>query len=463
MDDGGCPCGQEVHDSPEEDVDAKVMGFIRSVRGLNAFSASDLDNLLYDWRFDLLPPLHDDGASGKGLHLPRFSDLPSQQEMHDLLLGGAVPNMHQCIAHALYPDAVPWPREGAVEPAAPVDPCEEPQEGRAAPGGSRPSRSVAPAAGPAAGAVALAARAEASTCPEVTVRGQKVLSTVLHGTRPAAREAPERDPFVGYLSEHDASGLRAARDRRKELDKAVKLEQYQERRLAEQIRDLELIRGLEGQHQAGIHRREERRLAHNEELKRKFDEEIARKLEEEKAARQAEKEEREKEAKREARVRELRARQKEDVAQWQASRSESPRNRRARSEQATARDATRPLAERRKTPRVREVEEACRSARLAAEERPPLPPPPKKHDLPSPRARFEESDAPPFLLSQGWRNQARAVSGMFGLTARERGAVARHCAPVAGLGRMGQYMTGDRPAPGGSPLAASMETTQRAT
>lgn len=285
-------------------------------------------------------------------------------------------------------------------------------------------------------------------------------STVLHGTRPAVREPKEKDPFAGYLVEQDAFRLKAARDRRRELDKAVKLEQHQERRLAEQVRDLELIRGLEEQHQAGIQRHEERRLAHNEELKKKLEEGIAQKLEEEKAARQAEEEEREREAKREARVREQRARQKEAVAQWQASRSESPRNRRARSEQATARD-TRVLTERRKTSKVREVEEAFRSARLAAEERPPLPPP-RQHDLPSPRARFEANDAPPFLLAQGWRAQAKVVSSMFGLTERERGTVARHCTPVAaGPGRMGQYIAGDRPAPGGPRLAASMDTTQR--
>ncbi|CAK0906581.1 unnamed protein product [Prorocentrum cordatum] len=142
-------CAGQAHDDPSsqrEDAAAKVIDFIRSVRGLSAFSASDLDSLLYDWRFDLLPPLGNDEASAKGLHLPRFSDMPSQKELHELLLGGAVPGMHQCIAHALYPDAVPWPQEGAAEQAAPVDPCEEPQghEGIRKEGAAEPAVPVDP-------------------------------------------------------------------------------------------------------------------------------------------------------------------------------------------------------------------------------------------------------------------------------------------------------------------------------
>lgn len=465
----------------------KVVNFVRSARSLVAFSGPDLDRLLHDWRFELLglPFLGDEVQDARGVHLPAFSDIPSREELHEVLVSGKVPGMHQRIAHMLHPDSVPWPEQesdqrtdpspspAADEEDGPADGTEQSAQSPAASGrlGSRHQPERAPRASSTPRAVRLdasaAAQSDSSACraaqvssiarvarthtmrPEViarrknslttavTLRGQKVTSTVLSGHPRSSRDTPREDPLALAAGDLDTARLREARERRKELDKAARLEEYQEKRLEEQIRELETLRDIHLENASRALKRKEQRKAHNEELKKRLDEGISRKLQEEKAAEKVRQEEREREAERDKRTTEYHSRQKERVKEWHLSRSESPRGGRSKSEQA-GRDPERRTFKA-TSQRALDAEEWARAAQEAFERRPPLPPAraPRRHDLPSPRVAGEAMDST--LVSPRLRLpvkvQTKVVCKTLGLTDEQHKTVDYLTTPMpAGTG-----------------------------
>merc|ERR1719296_35888 len=88
-----------------------VMGFLRRIEDLSSYDTAGLEELLYQHRFELLPPQKQEaegrGSAARGASsedgdanrlLPHYQDLPSQGELHDLLLNGHTPGAFQCVA-----------------------------------------------------------------------------------------------------------------------------------------------------------------------------------------------------------------------------------------------------------------------------------------------------------------------------------------------------------------------------
>lgn len=137
-------------------AEEKARAFLRSIRGMGKLSAQALEHALYAGRFDLIEGIAatagaagvapgaatasagDEGdlavelepfSSGAELQisksesrrsmdrtsgeqrfkLPPMATIPSAFELLQMIRTGALPASNQCVAHVLYPEAVPWP------------------------------------------------------------------------------------------------------------------------------------------------------------------------------------------------------------------------------------------------------------------------------------------------------------------------------------------------------------------
>mmetsp|Transcript_41121 Transcript_41121/g.130655 ORF Transcript_41121/g.130655 Transcript_41121/m.130655 type:complete len:503 (-) Transcript_41121:81-1589(-) len=467
---------------------ARVTDFLRHIRGLSAYSGEDLDALLYECRFELLPPLKHGGAEGKRRTLPLYSDIPTQQELHDLLKGGFAPCGHQCVAHVLYPDSVPWPFDvaswaessakseehleaPAASPPAPASPSgsstgNRRQTFRASQGYG--SMTLTPhqleASGSfsdldgrtgevtrrshqtSGGTQAESPVGDVERSGEVLLCGQRVRSTVRG--KPVQEQSEE---LLAAADDVDDARYRAAHEKRTKAERTAKLERYHERKLLERIKYLEEMREAEVKHQDALQKREAQRQARKEELSQQLEVGYQRKLEEEKANEELHAQQKKKEAEAEQRSMRYHGKQKDLLHQWHAEHVEDyvSRETQVRLKQAELlaekRAKAREKEKQKKTVKQVEVMEKMHRIQTAVEERPPLPPRP--HDLPRPVLEVlgETAERPTPRTHRGphpgsWVIQAKAVSNMYGLNEKEHAAVEDQLRRgVRGAGRMGVY------------------------
>lgn len=476
----------------------KIMDFLGQIQGLNALGCADLEALLYQCRFELLPPPKTGaGVSPKRRTLPVFSSIPDQREMHDMLLGGLVPGGLQGVAHVLYPDHVPWPtgdersaqgrwdRQGSpdMEPTDSSKPSTPKPSSRGGAGASehegqrarqteispprRPAASSGAAGSPrsADGAAVEAARKKEDSVPnsdalveesraEVILCGQKVTTTVRGKLvlESAVKESGGGDLFAPpAVQERDDERYTAAKEKRVKLERQVQMEHWQERRLAERIQSLEGMRSAEEYMQEALKKREAKRLARRDELRKEIEEGVQRQMEAEKAAAEEEAKRKEETGSTDRRWKKYHESQKEALADWYAKQAEDSafgedRARQRREEKAAREAAAREERERNRVRTLKQAETESKIARLleATEERPPLPP--KPHDRPGPVLEMldesygKSQKQAPKPRRESWTTQVKAVSNMYGLSGSERADVeARLLGSVQGPGRMAAY------------------------
>lgn len=278
--------------------------------------------------------------------------------------------------------------------------------------------------------------------------GQKVASTI----RGKAVQEPTEDVMANYMKAADDERYNEARHERIKLEHAVKLEQYQERKLLEKIRNLEILREAEVCHQKEIKARESERVARKAELKKELEEAWAVKLAKEREEKELEKQSKEKEVVEQKKWQEYHKKQKQVVREWQSNRASTPQG----SDEGLASQTPEQVAKEKEAGKERErrlrpktvkaqlAEEKVQALRQAQQQRPPLPP--RSHDLASPVADLLEDSqdsaarAPAPKGPVSWSMEAKRVSNYYGLTPRDCAAVEnRVTRNVQGAGRMAQY------------------------
>lgn len=486
----------------EVPVGDKVFDFLQRIRGLNSLKPEDLEQLLFERRFELLGSLNNGDAAGEideKRRLPEYCAIPNQRELHDALLGGSIACGYQCVAHVLYPEHVPWPvLEGsdapveastpaAEDPATPVahpsqtaeatpasasqQEAGEPASPTAADGeaetpvrrnerlgtrdlGASASRSpaegeVEAADSSGAGRHALMAgnasrnqNREGNSSSHFTLCGQKVSNTV----RGKQVQEQNEDLLAMYMKAADDERYNAARDERLRLERAVKLEQYHEKTLQEKISNLEFARQSELVHQADIRKRESGRKARKEVLKKDLEVAWVGKLAKEKEEEEAEKQRKEKQAEMERKEKRYHEKQKLVVQEWyekKLSASQGDNEELVSQEaQRLAKEKERLKNQRPKTVKQVQAEDKVTRMQVATEQRPPLPP--RAHDLPRPVMDLMDDSAirpaPQAKPLGSWTREAKVVADTYGLTPREHSAVeGRFTRGIQGAGRMSQY------------------------
>jgi hypothetical protein len=273
--------------------------------------------------------------------------------------------------------------------------------------------------------------------------GQRVSSTVRG--RPVAEQSEE---FINlYMKASDDEGYNAAREERLRLERAVKLETYQERKLEEKIKTLEMMRIAEIEHQEEIRKREARRLARKEDLEKQMQELWVDKLAKEKEEEELEKQKKAKQAEAEKRLKRYQDKQKEILSEWYRSKAseETPAEKVERLAREKEKDREKERAAREKLRTVKQslTDEKVQRLLQAVEQRPPVPP--RQHDLPRPLLELSEDSSEKRAQSArsrpaSWTAQAKAVSASYGLSAREEKDIeSRMKRGVYGAGRMAGY------------------------
>jgi len=471
----------------------RVVRFLQDIRGLGVLSSEDLESLIYANRFDLLPrPKSGEGGASPGpwvrdgSKLPPLEEIPSQEEMHDVLMKGLIPRSHQCVAHVLYPDQVPWPSEGTIrffESELPLSEAPWKSEDATMPPGTaaadtgRVDTVGSSAVGSAQQEMSVSdddgqqlvrhrismetqpdvsnAQKEHSSGFEIVLCGRKVKTTAL-GRRPP----PQFDGRPSPEEEEAEREFKAARIRRQKAEHAAKMDSYSEKKLLDRIQCLEAMKQAELEHQAAVEKREAQRLARREELRKQQQADVQRKMEEEKAQEEAEAEQKKKDAAAEKRAKRYHEQQRERLEQWYAEGCDEdvPRTVQAKLRYAELQEKKKAKEKikqgQQKTAEQLESMQKFHRLQMAIEERPPqMPQQPKAHDLPrrgvesvdgswdghsSARSSSLSARGPP--VPGGWTVQARFVSHMYGLSEKDRNAVHEHFARgVRGAGRMATY------------------------
>lgn len=357
----------------------KILSFLKTIEGLSKFSNSELESFLYKSRFELLPPPKDGGGKVDGGRLPTFMDIPRQDELHDMLLSGAVPGGFQCMAHALYPEAVPWPSEAQALPEggaaagalSPVHGRTVTSGGLAAPRSSSPDGFYGHTAAAGEGLSAmradatLLARYDGAECAQGGGEDREVddnriaanltsfmMSVVKDpsaraddGLAPAAAGSLfERRLSAVPLAEVVVCGQRmfqsvrgkavhevkddlfgedqddekylAARSARSKLQRVMLLEEFEEKKLKERIHNLEHLKVTEIERLETLDQREARRKARREELRLQLEKDVNRKLEEERLQAEEEKAQKEKENEQLKQWKKSLRKQKELLQKW---------------------------------------------------------------------------------------------------------------------------------------------------
>lgn len=271
---------------------------------------------------------------------------------------------------------------------------------------------------------------------EITVCGQK-LKTTIRG-RPV-NEGKDEEFKSGLDREVDDKKYNIVREKRKQWERTLKIEQYHERKLIESIEDLEEMKKIELAHQADVNKREARRQARKEELEKQLNIDIQRKMEEERVDAELDKEKKQKEAEAEQRIKRYHEKQKDLISEWYSERLDhsttgeaQAREKRRQELQAQARALQLEKDQRQKTVKQLATENRVSRIQVALEERPPLPP--KKHDLPSPIVELlagvteKPERTPRARPTNGWTCQAKVVSNAYGLSEKEHTDVANRLA-----------------------------------
>lgn len=500
----------------------EVLDFLKRIRGLNSLPPKELEQLLYTRRFELLGLLNSsDTAAGKTEStdsLPKYNAIPDQHQLHEALLTGKIPCGYQCIAHVLYPDSVSWPevsaakREPVEQPATetPAAADAQPTSEKAtssSPGKQRspqatsgeeklaatPDTEAASSQGSKDQSGAAATSKKRSSDPEENQqisdpasekKTQTKLSGIQHGVQHGVQEnsacftlcgqkhattvrgklvlEQTEDLLSMYMKAADDERYNAARDERLRLERAVKLEQYQERRLMDKINNLDILKSAEVDLQNEIRKRDSRRVSRKAELKKDLEEAWAIKLKKEAEDKELAKQEQEKEAEEKKRQKQYHEKQKQAVAEWQKEKAERP----PPDEDELARQEAEKLAQEKRLEKEKEEKLKSRSVKAqladektqrklmalaeATEQRPPRAPPrpPRPHDLAQPGAAFADDTASSArqVARQSpvsWTIEAKKVSDNYGLTPREMNAVAQRMGKgnrIQGAGRMAKCL-----------------------
>lgn len=463
---------------------AQIKQFLWGIKDLSGLKPAELKTLLYEKRFEfLLPASTGDrgGAAGDGggreQNLPRFATLPSEKILHDVLSSGAIPGAHQSVAHVLYPDAVSWPEDEPDSEGAAMDEKGFDFSRSARQRGSiRASMSQARRSMNAMDQLTPEEQAERDlqdAMDTAVIHAQDQVDDrqadfILCGQRMqrtvrgrAVKDGPVSNQVERSSAEPSVEAkFHAARDRRKQVERQAKLEQFHEQRIAERIKALELTKEAELEHRNELERKVQRRLARQEELKKDLEVGWQKKLEEERL--QAEKQQQEKKAKAQEEQRKKRhlEKQRERVEQWhdEMDRIEPDPFERARlkrqEKDEKANQAARQLMEppERLPMKRREVVNRIHMVQECTEERPPLAP--KAHDAPRPVLQMLDDAAGKVsgTVSQrttarttaskagSWVGQSKAVSRTYGLSSNDVTAIEEQLGRTArGLGRLARY------------------------
>jgi hypothetical protein len=492
----------------------KVLNFLQRIRGLNSLSPEELDVLLYDRRFELLGTLNSSEASAADTEdrLPKYTDIPNQHELHEALLGGIIPSGYQSVAHVLYPESVPWPirkEQGAAKATPEEEESEEVPASELAqpasvvpaiPSSASPTRSIPKSAvvSPTkakpdgqrhsvhssieSGDIAASpdglfailedngskqdlsgnsghlrdhphwqgtprSHTDKERLRQVTLCGQKV-STSVRG-KPVLEQSD--DVIALYMKAANDERYNAAHEERVRLEKAVKLEQYQEKKLVERIKALEMMRTAEIEHQSDIRKREARRLARKEELTKNLQESWVVRLEKEKEQENIAKQQEKEKAEAEKRLKRHNEKQKDVIRDWWRNKdkhddAKAEQERLVKQKEKEEQENTARL---KKTFKQVVAEQKVQRLLESIEQRPPVPPPlfnvSRAHDLPRPLIELSDAGSDKGSSSArgrplSWTKQAKAVADSYGLSAREHRAVEdRMNRAIHGAGRLADY------------------------
>lgn len=386
------------------------------------------------------------------------------------------------MAHALYPKAVPWPRDRDPKaselevsdaqiqsmPSAPKKQAvAKVRTSFAAGTGSTKSQARVSQIDTLQGlpgqqdrirpsVPAICAVVPATEQSEVVLCG-KILRTTVRGHQVQSLCAlSEVIPCAVTAVVHEDYGERAlaeAAQHREEIQKVLELEYFRERRLEERIHALEQARDGELSYQEALRRKEAQRQSRQEELRLQLIDGLQRRDREEQAKRAQEKQEQEYALEAERLAQKRRDQQKEAVAEWNetcpriGSSAEACTEARLRQHQERLehiQEEQRWRFERRTLRQIQAAEHVQRQVD-ATEQRPPMPPRP--HDLPAPILQMMEvrSEGRGSVTSGSGSGTARVrktairtkeVSKNYGLTKEEREAVEHQLSSrVHGAGR----------------------------
>lgn len=447
----GPPCGDPVSaiepNLPEDTlprqpdssaVSQQILNFLLGLKTLKhegVTNREELEETLYAKRFELLFPEAEAVAGEKPL--PQFHVLPQQQLLKEFLMSGKVLGGHQSVAHVLYPETVQWPHRSDT-----MAPEESPKADHHAAGeaGAAPSGCYSPQRTSEEITDALVQPSEAEEEKvEVVLCGKRVQSTVrgraLKEVLPQERLlVPQRKQPIQQLPE---ARFKAAQQTRKQLERQVRLEEYQERRIAERIQSLEIALDDELWHQKELRKKRKRREKRQEELKNDLQSGIEQRIEESRLQREEAQRQEDEEKKEKEKVERYQKAQKEKVEKWQAEMSpkdfQDPHGRCLRRRHQLQREAVRAALaeEERKAEKVPlkrlEVEARLQDLESCHEQRPFVAP--RAHDLPRPILQMMEEThqtqssagsqaAFPSPRPKGaWRHEAKGVSKRYGLSA----------------------------------------------
>lgn len=444
----------------------EIVGFLAHMQGLDLLSSDVLRESLYERRFDVLSALkssnEDAGAEVcDSKWAPACLTCPPPCTLHDVFLGDTTASIHHFIASALYPGRVPWPNQnnsfcaGREESQGTNDECSslhkysEQWEGHQF-FQDRPWYRFLQPAQQASESMQQSQPhlKQTGVCDkavvEVMICGRKVNVSVRGQPLLGRKENADEQPVA--LS--DDSRCTAARERREQLERAMKREQYQEKKIFDQIKQLESMRAAELEQQQEDWKREMKRQARMEELRGQLEAASQQPLPQVQTDDefQHQKKKEEVEAKRKQQLRE---KQKKLLDQWlvmqvgKPFRIEAAARRRQHQERLAQENALEKEARAKKTTKQFEVEDKVRHVQMVTEERPPLPPRP--HDLPAPNVDLSDecmSDSQAKCLHSRARTSSlsshvKAISGAYGLSAPERIKIANNVTrTVTGPGRM---------------------------
>lgn len=450
------------------DPSSRVVSFLAKLRGLGHLDDDSLDEQLHNRRFELLQ-LRQEQVGDEMLP----NRLPSHRDIHDEVLYGKTPKMHQIVAHVLYPDQVPWPKnqesagptvvEGVAfththsssgtddsAQAGQVAGSDGVRDSRSRDGVRRSQNNVKDdlqteveqkkaelskgllwlqrkrSAGGSGSQRSANGKGQKSGGMEVELRGQLLTSTVKGYACVAPAEESTTIAATGVKDE--------TRQERIEIEREAKLEAFREKKLLDKIKELEGARANELKLQEEIAKKEEMRRQRNAHLKKKIEKGVQEKFKQE--AEEAEQKKKDKAkweegAKKKKLYHEM---QKDKLADWWHQKNES--------EFTSVPNPLKIMDEKKKrTPREinqkqKEAEDNVRHLKWSMEERPPLPP--RAHDLKGPP--LTDRDMRNMKAPMHWEVTAKAVSGAYGLTKKEYTCVTeRTLRGVAGAGRMAAY------------------------
>ena len=442
-----------VGDLESNAMSQQILNFLLGVKTLKregVQTRQELEKALYAKRFELLFPEKESTASTAltaRAPLLQFHSLPQQQLLKEFLMMGKLHGGHQSVAHVLYPEAVHWPHELGMmadeDDVARRDLGHEGAETQHLHGLTRRGSTEA---------VELEDEGnhqeEDEEKVEVVLCGKRVHSTVrgraLKDALPEKALVSRSPRGVQPLPE---ARFRAAQDTRKNLERAVKMEEYQERRLAERIQALEIALDDELWHQEELQKRQKQRDMRQVELRRDMEKGIAQKIEMEKAQREEEKRQKEMENREKERLERYYKAQKEKVEQWQAEMSseeffQDPAERARKKRLALQKDVFQnALAEQerknQKPPLKRlEVEAKLQEQEECIDQRPYVAP--KAHDQPRPILQMiadTQAKAKPKAVKASpgeWRKEAKGVAKRYGLSAENLRTIETHLQRTAG-------------------------------